>query len=187
MSDHVFYAKGKNRGNHRKLVISNPQMLIGKAPTKSKRIKMKFTMGLSTQKTTGTPEWISAAHEFVAKNHDAVTPKVDLRGFDISFSTENLFHPLGILAAKCQMRSFIISEMGEAEAPDIMLTFTVYTAFSTSLWDWLGQMAGDDVWARFDQIETPEEEEDEDQLSLTSEDDEDEEEEDEEEDENGDE
>lgn len=169
MSETVFYSR-RNKGNQRKVTIGPPSMLIGKAPTKSKRLKMKLTMGLSTQKQTGTPEWIAAAHEFVAKNHDSVTPQVDFKGFDINFSTENLFHPEGISASKCQLRSFLVTEVGDSEQPDVVLTFLVYMPFSTVLWEWLGQVAGDEVWARFEQIEQAEEG-DEDQLELSSEDD----------------
>lgn len=179
MSDTVFYQR-KNKANQRKVTLGPPAMLIGKAPTKTKRLKMKITMGLNTQKQVGTPEWIAAAHEFVAKNHDSVTPQVEFKGFDINFSTENLFHPDGISASKCQLRSFLVTEVGDAEAPDVVLTFLVYMPFSTTMWEWLGQMSGDEVWARFEQIEQVEDDEDDEQLELTAEDDEDDEEEEEE-------
>jgi len=152
MSDHVFYAKGNSNGNHRKVVINNATLLVGKAPTRAKRIKLKLSMGLSTQSMTGTPEWIAAAHEFVAKNHDPVKPDLKLNGFDIGFSdtTDNLFRTGELKASKCQLRSFLISEVGDSEAPDVVMTFLFYASFSTPLWEWVGQMAGLEVWASFD-------------------------------------
>lgn len=177
MAETSFYAKGKSRGNHRKVVVNNATLLIGKAPTKAKRIKMKITMGLSTQKTSGTPEWISAAHDFVAKHHDPVSPVAEFKGMDISFATENLFNAGVSQAVKCQMRSFEIKEMGDSEEPDVVMTFAIYAPFSTNLWDYLGQMAGDDIWAKFEQS-IPDEEEGEDELELTTEDDDSEESED---------
>lgn len=182
MSDHVFYSR-PNRGNQRKVTLGPPQMLISKPPTKSKRIKLKLTMGLSTQKHTGAPEWITNAFEFVSKNHDPVAPEVDFKGFDINFATENLFQQDGITAVKSQLRSFRIEEQGDSENPDVVMVFYVYAAFSTALWEWLGQMAGDEVWAKFVQIEQPAEEEDDNQLELNSEDEETEETEEEDEDE----
>lgn len=169
MADTSFYAKGKSRGNHRKVVVNNATLLIGKAPTKAKRIKMKITMGLSTQKLSGTPEWIAAAHEFVAKHHDPVSPVAEFKGMDISFATENLFNAGVSQAVKCQLRSFQIKEMGDSEEPDVVMTFAIYAPFSTDLWDYLGQMAGDDIWAKFEQsIPDPEEVDD---LELSGEED----------------
>lgn len=154
MSDHIFYSKSK-KGNHRKVAISNIVCLLSKS--KEKRIKLKVTMGLSSQKQQGTPEWIAAAHVFVAQNHDPVKPEVIFKGFDIRLSSENLFGEQGITASKCELRGFLVTERGPGDDREVVLTFTVKAAFSTPLWDWAGQMIGDEVWAKFDQIEAPSE------------------------------
>lgn len=172
MSEHIFYSKGK-RANHRKVRIGNIQCLLNKA--KEKRIKLRLSMTLSGQKQAGTPEWISAAHVFVAQNHDPVSPQVEFSGFDIAFSSENLFGENASLASKCQMKKFVVTEQGGEDDAEVVLNFLVYAPFSTGLWEWAGQMIGDDVWAKFEQIEAPDED-----LLLTGEDEEEETEEEEE-------
>lgn len=48
------------------------------------------------------------------------------------------------------MRGFAIDEMGDAENPDVYLGFVIYTGYTDKLWRWAGQMAGKDIWAKFD-------------------------------------
>lgn len=158
MADHVFYTKGRSKGNQRKITINSAHLLVGKAPTKGKRIKLNVTMGVSTQKHTGAPEWVTNAFEFVAKNHDEVTPNVDFKGYDIGFSVDNLFGEKAVNAPRCQMRGFVVTEQGDAETPDVVLKFIVYAPFATDLWNWLGQMAGEEVWSVFAQAAPDEDE-----------------------------
>jgi hypothetical protein len=148
MSDHTFYSL-ENRHNERTLTIVNVTSLVSKPPTKEKRIRIKVRMILSGETTPGSPEWLDAAYAFVAKWHDPVSPAVDFRGFDLHFSAENLFDAKGVKAPKCQMRSFEVSEFGSTENPDVATTFTIYAPFSTKLWNWLGQFAGDECWCAF--------------------------------------
>ena len=166
MSEHTFYARGRNKGNERKVILSTATLLVGKAPTKQKRIKLKLRMPLSGRaKLAGTPEWITAAHTFVAQNHDVVCPSIEFKGFDIQFSDDSLFSG-DVKSPKCSMRGFEIAESGDSEQPDIDMTFTVYAPFSTALWEWVGQYAGEEMWAKFEQGEI-EEESASDDLELT--------------------
>ena len=148
MSEHVFYST-ENNHNHRELTIVNVAQLVGKAPTKDKRIRIKVRMILSDQTTTGEPDWISAAHTYVATWHDPISPVVDFKGYDLHFSAENLFDAEGVKSPRCQMRSFEIHECGESENPDVAATFTIYTPFSGPLWNWLGQFGGESCWCAF--------------------------------------
>lgn len=169
-----FYSS-KRKGNQRKVTINSAQMLIGKAPARQKRIKLALTMGVSTQKHTGAPDWITAAYEFVARNHAPVTPPEEFKAFDIGFSVDNLFGENATQAPRCTMTRFRMEEMGDAETPDVVLKFTAYCPFSTTLWDWLGQFAGDEVYCSFtpaapedDEAGQDDEEEDEDEAEETA-------------------
>lgn len=171
MADHVFY-EPKSRGNTRVLTIKGARLLPGRAPTNTKRIVIPVVMKLSNTKTTGQPEWIEVAHNFVAKNHDPIHSKVKFNGFDIDFATENqnLFNDGKVSAPRCQMRSFVITEQGGEEEPDIVMTFDIIAPFSTALWDYLGQVSNDEIWTKFSQGAAPPEEDDQEDLELDGDD-----------------
>ena len=170
MSESTFFVRGRNKGNERKIILSSATLLVGKAPAKTKRIKMKVRMPLNGNKPVGTPEWVMNAAEFVAKSHDVVTPQVELSGFNLSFTDDqSLFEDSKAQAQKCQLQKFVISEFGDSEDPEVQMTFTIYAPFSSALLKFCGQMAGQEFWARFDQIEDEEAEEaedDSDQMEL---------------------
>lgn len=151
MAESVFFTKGRNKGNQRKIVLKSATLLPGKANSKQKRIKMKFTMALSSQKPTGMPDWLVDAFEFVSKSHDTVTPEIKLSGFDVEFSAENLFGDKAVAAPRSEMRGFIIYEAG-GETPEVLLAFTMYSPFSDRLCRWAGQMLGDEFYGKFDQV-----------------------------------
>ena len=172
MSDTQFFAKGRNKGNERKIILSSATLLVGKAPTKAKRVKMKVRMPLTGEKMSGVPEWVNNAMTFVAQSHDIVTPQVEFSGFELQFSDDTLFADAKAKAAKCQMRGFVIQEVGDSEAPDVEMQFLIYAPFSTGLWKYCGQYGGEECWAQFVQVDEPEEEEGESDLELTGEDEE---------------
>lgn len=172
MADTVFYST-ENHHNERELTIVNVAMLVGKAPTKEKRIRIKVRMLLSETINMGSPEFLDHAHRYVAQNHDVVSPKVEFRGYDLHFSADNLFEAQGVKSPRCQMRSFEVAECGDSENPDVAATFTIYMPFSTASWEWLGAFGGETCWCSFTPgvpDATPEGPND--QLSLTSGDDE---------------
>ena len=171
MSEHVFYQRGRNKGNERQVVLRSATLLVGEAPTKQKRIRMKVSMPLTGRRMTGTPEWVMNAMTFVNQSHDIVSPVVEFKGFDIHFDDEQLFEAKGAKANKCHLRSFVIQEVGESENPDVDMQFLIYAPFSTTLWKWCGQLAGEEFWGRFDQVDDPNDRAD---LELTGDDDEEE-------------
>ena len=173
MSETTFFVRGRNRGNERKIILTTAALLVGKAPTKAKRIRMKVRMPLNGQKPVGTPDWVMKALEFVSQSHDAVSATAEFSGFEVTFNDENLFESAKAQAVKCQLRSFVIQEAGDSENPDIVMEFLIYAPFSTTLWKFCGQYGGEEFWAKFDQIEEPEDED----LELTGDEDEEEEEE----------
>src|SRR5271157_5222409 len=164
MSESKFFVRGRNRGNERQIILSSATLLVGKAPTKAKRIKMRVRMPLTGRKPVGTRDWILAAMSFVAQSHDTVQVAVELSGFDIEFSDDTLFNDAKAKAQKCQMRGFVVEECGDSENPHVEMGFLIYAPFSTGLWKFCGQMGGDEIWAKFTQVDEPEPED----LELTS-------------------
>ena len=148
MSDHNYY-EVTNSHNQRELTIVNVALLVGKAPTKEKRIRIKVRDVLSGHPNMGAPDWLSAAQAFVSEWHDPVYPAIDFKGYDLHFSADNLFGAQGVKSPRCQMRSFEITEFGPSEQPDVVANFVIYTPFSTNLWSYLGQYGGDTVWCSF--------------------------------------
>ena len=175
MSDTVFFARnGRSRGNERKVIIRGATLLVSKAPTKEKRIKLRISDNLTAGKKAGMPDWVAAALAFVAENHDTVTPDVTLKGFNVEFSDDNLFAK-PVQAVKATLRNFVINEQGEAEKKDVIISFLFYAPYSDKLWRWAGQMSAEDIWAKYEQIAEPEEDEEEgeEELELVGEDSED--------------
>ena len=148
MADHTFYST-ENHHNERQIRIMSVGSLVSKPPAKEKRISIKARMLLSGTVNMGAPEFIDNGYMFVAKNHgQTVTPSEEFKGYSIDFSVENLFG-VNVSNKNCTMRSFEITEIGEEEAPDVVLNFTLRMQFSTALWNWCGQYVGDEIWARF--------------------------------------
>lgn len=113
---------------------------------------------LGNGKKAGVPDWIAVGHAFVAENHDPIAPRVELSGYDITFSDANLFEKSAV-ASLTKMRGFAIDEMGDKETPEVYLGFVVYAGYTDKLWRWTGQMAGKDIWAKYDlRAEEPKEE-----------------------------
>jgi hypothetical protein len=148
MADHNYY-EVTNGHNQREITIVNVALLVGKAPTKEKRIRIKVRDVLSGHPNMGAPDWLSAAAIFVGQWHDPVYPAIDFKGYDFHFSADNLFGAEGVKSPRGQMRGFEITEFGPSEEPDVVANFTLYAPFSTALWSYLGQYGGDSVWCSF--------------------------------------
>ena len=147
MADTVFYSTEERR-NERPLRILSVGSLVSKPPTKEKRISIKVRMPLSGVSNMGAPSWLDHAFTYVAQNHDVVSPVIEFKGYDLTFSADNLFGT----EVKCPngaMRKFSIFEAGDAENPDVVCEFLLRVGFSTAAWDWLGQFVGDDVFVKF--------------------------------------
>jgi hypothetical protein len=148
MADHTFYST-ENHHNERQIRIVSVGSLVSKPPTKEKRISVKVVMPLSSTINMGAPEWIDEAYLYVGKHGgDKITPDIEFKGYSIDLSVENLFGD-DIKTPDCIMRGFEISECGNEETPDVVLSFTVRMPFSKKRWDWLGQYVGEEVWAKF--------------------------------------
>jgi hypothetical protein len=148
MATHEFYATD-NHHNERQIRILSVGSLVSKPPTKEKRISLKVRMPLSGTVNMGAPEWIDEAFLYVCKHgSDKVTPDVEIKGYSIDLSAENLFGK-DIKSPNCIMKGFEIAEFGNEENPDVSISFTIRLPFSGPRWNWLGQYVGEEVWAKF--------------------------------------
>lgn len=156
----------KRKSNERKIILKTSTILCSKA--KEKRIRMDIVMPLTGEKMGGYPEALTEAYNYVAAQHETISTDWAFSNFDVTMTADqNLFGEKEIGCPRCDMKKFVIEEMGSAESPDVALTFKIYAAFSDRLIRWCGQMAGEEIWAKFVQGETPDEEDDDDQLELT--------------------
>lgn len=162
----------------RRISLRSFGVLVGKAPTKQKRLKMLCTMPLTGQKLTGFPEWLADARDFVMKNGEVVKPTQTISYCNITMSDELLFGPKPIEAPKSKLSHFSIENMGSGEDPTCVLKFQILTGFSTDLNRWCGQMAGEEFDTKYEITEAPADDE-EDELELTGDDEEEEDDEDE--------
>jgi hypothetical protein len=182
MADTSFYST-QNHHNEIELTIVNASLLVSKPPTKEKRVRIKVRMLLSGSVNMGSPSWLDKAYAYVAENGDKISPQLELRGYGLQFSADNLFEKDGVKAVHCDMCSFEIVQFGSTEEPEVVANFCIYLPFSAAIWQWLGAYGGESCWCSFTPgvpEETPEPTDD--QPALTSGDDE-ENEEDEEDDE----
>jgi hypothetical protein len=147
MSDHVFYSVEERR-NERQLRILSVASLVSKPPTKEKRISIKVRMPLSGQNNIGAPEWLDRIYTFVAQNHDPVSPTIEFKGYQLTFSADNLFGT-EVQCPNGAMRKFEVFEAGDEENPDVVCEFVLRIGFSSAAWDWLGQFVGDDAYVKF--------------------------------------
>jgi hypothetical protein len=126
--------------------------LVGKAPTKAKRLRMAFTLDLTSGDVKGMPDWMQDARDFVMRTGQTVTENLSVPGVNISFGDPNLFKKKPVEAPRADLRKFKIYSAGDAEEPDTLLSFFAYCSFSTDLNRWLGQMNGEAFTATFDGV-----------------------------------
>jgi hypothetical protein len=130
-------------------------VLVGKAPTKAKRIRMAFTLDLTSGEVKGLPEWMMDARDFVMKTKQTVTEKLVIHGISITMGDPNLFKKKPVEAPSATIRKLVVFSAGDSEDPDTLVSFIAYAQFSTDLNRWCGQMAGEEFTATFEGV-TPE-------------------------------
>jgi hypothetical protein len=155
------------------MTIRSATSLVGKAPTKQKRIKMMCTMYLDGQgedQLAGAPDWLCEARDFVMKSGEQVTAAHVLKDVNVGMGDANLFAKKVIDAPRAQLDHFIIKQVGKTDEKDTVLTFEMRAGFSTDLWMWTGQQSGEEFDVVFETLgqdqfledESPEGEEEED-------------------------
>jgi hypothetical protein len=139
----------------RRMIIRSATSLVGKAPTKQKRIKMMCTMyldGLGEDQLAGAPDWLGEARDFVMKSGEQVTASHVFKRVNVSMGDANLFKKKPNEAPNTQLDHFVIKQVGKADEKDTILTFEMRSGFSTDLWIWVGQQSGEEFDVMFEVI-----------------------------------
>lgn len=132
------------------LTLKTFTVLVGRAPTKDKRIRMGFTLDLTSGDVKGMPEWLLDAREFVMRTGQTVSEDMMVAGLNLSMGDPNLFKKKCVEAPKSDLRKFVCFNAGSEDEPETLLSFIVYTKFSTDLCRWSGQMCGEDFTVTFE-------------------------------------
>lgn len=146
----------------RRVKIRSYAGLVGKAPTKEKRIKVLFTMPLTGGKVTGFPTWLADARDYVMKHGQVVKPAESIDYCNVIMTDQQLFGPTPIEAPKAKLSHFTIEQEGDSEDPDTVVKFQMMAKFSTDLLRWCGQMAGEEFDVTFEVTNAPEDDQDDD-------------------------
>src|ERR1700735_3013478 len=139
----------------RRMSIRSATSLVGKKPTKQKRIKVMCAMfldGGGEDQISGLPDWLCEARDFVMDSGDQVTVSRVIRDVNVSMGDANLFQKKSIEAYRSQLDHFVIKQVGKADEKDTILTLEIRCAFSTDLWMWVGQQSGEEFDVVFEVI-----------------------------------
>lgn len=139
----------------RRMSIRSATSLVGKKPTKHKRIKAMCTMyldGGGEDQVSGLPDWLCEARNFVMKSGEQVTASHVIKEVNASMGDANLFQKKTVEAHRSQLDHFVIKQVGKADERDTILTFEMRCAFSTDLWMWSGQQSGEEFDVVFEVI-----------------------------------
>jgi hypothetical protein len=148
----------------RRILIRSYAGLVGKAPTKQKRLKILVTMPVTGQKVTGYPEWLENDITHVMKNGGVIKASQTIDYCNVTMSDEaNLFQKKPVEAPKAKLSHFSIEQMGSGEDPVTVVKFQMLAPFSTDLNAWCGQQAGEEFDAQFELTEMPADGEEEDE------------------------
>jgi len=145
----------------RRITIRSYAGLVGKAPTKQKRLKILCTMPITGQKLTGFPEWLADARDFVMKNGEVVKCTQTIDYCNVIMSDQLLFGPTPIEAPKAKLSHFTVENMASEDDPSTVVKFQMVAQFSTDLLRWCGQMAGEEFDSTYEVTDAPEEDADE--------------------------
>lgn len=140
----------------RRIKIRSYAGLVGKAPTKEKRIKILVTMPITGHKLTGFPEWLAEARDYVMKHGQVVKPSETIDYCNVVMSDQLLFGPTPIEAPKAKLSHFSIEQEGSSDDPDTVVKFQIMAKFSTDLLRWCGQMCGEEFDSTYEVTEAPE-------------------------------
>jgi hypothetical protein len=141
-----------DKDHPQQLTLKTFTCLVGKAPTKSKRLRMGFTLDLSYGDVKGMPDWMMEARDFVMRTGQTVTENIAAPGINMIFGDPNLFKKKPVEAPKADLRKFVVYAAGTDDDPETLVSFIAYSQFSTDLNRWLGQMAGETFTATFEGV-----------------------------------
>jgi hypothetical protein len=135
---------------------SNRRVIIG-SPTKQSttgRICVAIRMPLTGESLVSAPDWVGECYQAVSQFASDMTPEIEqIADITIAFANDKpkgkLFDDPSARVPSAELKAFCVQRCGEDEDPDVELVFKLYAPFSREFWQWLGEMAGAEVYMAF--------------------------------------
>lgn len=136
-------------GTNRRVVLGSPTKQASNG-----RIVIGIRMPLSGESLIGMPDWVGEAYEAVSKFLAEASPEVQqVADLTLAFANDRpsgeLFAHPSVKVPGAELKNFTVVRAGEAEDPDVELTFKAFTPFTRDFWTWVGEMAGKEVYMHF--------------------------------------
>lgn len=137
------------KGVQRRVTIGSPTKQCSNG-----KIVVPISMPLSGESFVGMPDWISAGFDAVRDNFTEVDPEVQqVADIVLVFNNDKpngeMFAAPNAKVPGGELKNFFIRRTGSPDDPEIELAFKVAAPFARDFWQWLGEMAGKEVWMAF--------------------------------------
>lgn len=137
------------KGVQRRVTIGSPTKQCSNG-----KIVVPISMPLSGESFVGMPDWISTGFEAVSKNFTQVDPEIQqVADIVLVFNNDKpageMFAAPNAKVPGGELKNFVVKRAGSPDDPEIELSFKVAAPFSRDFWQWLGEMAGKEVWMAF--------------------------------------
>ena len=118
------------------------------------RIVFPLSIVLSGELLGDLPDWVSDGFDAVTKGFTEVEPEVQqIADIMLCFTNDkpksSLFKNPDAKAPTSELRNFKITRTGDPDEPEVELQFKAFCAFSRELWQWLGEMCGEECFMNF--------------------------------------
>lgn len=135
---------------------ANRRVTIG-SPTKqcsNGRIVFPIKMPLTGESFVGMPDWVGTGYTAVSQNFTEVDPEVQqISDITLAFSNDKpageLFQPPSAKVPGAELKGFKIKRTEDPDDPNVELHFKAFAPFTRDFWEWVGQMAGKEVYMAF--------------------------------------
>lgn len=137
-------------GSNRKVILGSPTL-----QTTSRRVCIPIRMPLTGESFQGMPDWIGTAYEAVSRYLTEASPDVQqvadvTLGFYNDKPTGELFAPPSAKVPSSEIKNFSVTRVGDPDGdPEVELQFKAFIPFSRDFWNWIGEMAGKEVYMAF--------------------------------------
>ena len=137
-------------GSNRRVILGSPTL-----QTTSRRICIPIRMPLTGESFVGVPDWVSEAFDAVSKYLSEASPNVQqiadlMLAFHNDSPKDELFAPPSAKAPGCELKAFAVARVENPDDdPEVELQFKAYIPFTRDIWQWIGEMAGHEVFMAF--------------------------------------
>jgi hypothetical protein len=120
----------------------------------NRRITFPVQMKLTGELLGDLPDWVSDSFDVITHTAKKLTPEVQqvsdvLLMFTNDKPRASLFKTPDAKIPGAELKGFTVLRTGDPDQPEIELHFSVFAPFQREFWQWLGEMAGEEVWFNF--------------------------------------